>query len=123
MSWHDNRQRAFQVHRTVPAALRDRLTKSEDVDLGAQLPMLLRGLMYEDWNPTSKPIKDRKKERIPEHIAKSFRDDTEDFPKGGMSLFEILPSHVFAGEIGDVKHVLPADIRKLRPEGEATRGS
>ena len=36
-------------------ALRDRLSIGEAAQLGAQLPMMIRGLFYESWRPAGKP--------------------------------------------------------------------
>jgi uncharacterized protein (DUF2267 family) len=47
MGWQD-RQMAYSTLRAVLHTLRDRLTADEAVDLGAQLPMLIRGF-YEDF--------------------------------------------------------------------------
>ena len=41
--------KAYLALRTVLHALRDRLTLEEAVQLGAQLPMLVRGFYYEGW--------------------------------------------------------------------------
>jgi uncharacterized protein (DUF2267 family) len=43
----DDRPLAYAILRGVLHALRDRLPQAEVVDLGAQLPMLLRGLYYD----------------------------------------------------------------------------
>src|SRR6516225_9161143 len=68
LGW-DDRQRAYHALGAVLHALRDRLTVAEAADLGAQLPMLIRGLYYEGWTPNGKPIKERRKEDFLAHIA------------------------------------------------------
>ncbi|HEY7713558.1 MAG TPA: DUF2267 domain-containing protein, partial [Candidatus Binatia bacterium] len=42
LDWHDQPHKAYLALRTVLHALRDRLTVEEAVQLGAQLPMLVR---------------------------------------------------------------------------------
>jgi uncharacterized protein (DUF2267 family) len=46
----EDRHRAYMALRAVLHALRDRLTVEEVAQLGAQLPMLIRGLYYEGWD-------------------------------------------------------------------------
>ena len=71
LGW-DDRQRAYRALAVVLHALRDRLSVAEAADLGAQLPMLVRGLYYEGWTPKGKPIKERKREDFLAHIAAAF---------------------------------------------------
>jgi uncharacterized protein (DUF2267 family) len=123
LDWQD-RHRAYRALRAVLHALRDRLTVEETADLGAQLPMLIRGLYYEGWTPSGKPVKERKKEDLLAHIEAAFRDDPAISPEAvARAVFQVLQRHVSAGEIGDVKQILPAQIRALWPEGEVRRGS
>ncbi len=111
-----NHQQAYHVLRAVLHALRDRLTVAEAVDLGAQLPMLIRGLYYEGWTPSGKPVKERKKEEFLRHIAAALRESPDIYPEGVVwGVFKLLERHVSAGEIGDVKQILPAEIRALWP--------
>ncbi len=120
----EDREQAYHVFRAVFHALRDRLTVAEAVDLGAQLPMLIRGLYYEGWTPNGKPIKERKREEFLEHIATVLRQSPGIYPEGvAWGVFKVLQKHVSAGEIGDVKGVLPAEIRSLWPDREDHHGS
>jgi uncharacterized protein (DUF2267 family) len=123
LGWQD-RHRAYRALRVVLHALRDRLTVAETADLGAQLPMLIRGLYYEGWVPGDTPVKERKKEEFLTHIGSAFRDDPDLFPEAvAWAVFKVVQRHVSAGEIRDVKQILPRQIRALWPEGESQRGS
>ena len=123
LGWED-RHHAYHALGAVLHALRDRLTVVEAADLGAQLPMLIRGLYYERWSPNGKPVKERKKEDFLGHIAAAFPGRADIYPENlAWAVFKVLQRHVSAGEIGDVKHVLPAPIRSLWPAGEASHAS
>jgi len=117
LGWKD-RQQAYRAFRAVLHALRDHLTVKETADLGAQLPMLIRGLYYEGWTPRGKPVSERTKEEFLAHIAESYRNEKGIFPEEiAWSVFKVLQAHVSAGEIGDVKQILPPEIRSLWPKG------
>ncbi|MCS6927126.1 MAG: DUF2267 domain-containing protein, partial [Candidatus Binatia bacterium] len=68
LGWEEERHRAYLALRTVLHALRDRLTLEEAVDLGAQLPMLIRGFYYEGWTPHRVPRRERHKEEFLAHV-------------------------------------------------------
>ena len=112
----DNRRKAYDALRATLHALRDRLTVEEVAQLGAQLPMLLRGFYYEGWDPTRKPVKLRDREEFLSLVEAEFRaDDTLNPELIARAVFKVLTNRITAGEIEDVKHVLPAEIRSLWP--------
>jgi uncharacterized protein (DUF2267 family) len=95
-------------------ALRDRLSVEETAQLGAQLPMLIRGLYYEGWNPTGKPEKIRHKTAFLAPIRDHFRDDWQVDPEEvARAVLKVLTQHVSEGEIADIKHCLPTELRAL----------
>ena len=115
LGWRD-RHKAYLALRVTLHALRDRLTVEEVAQLGAQLPMLIRGFYYEGWDPTGKPLKERHKEEFLARIAEQFSgDDQADAEQVARAVFSVLSDRVTEGEIEDVKHVLPAELRELWP--------
>jgi uncharacterized protein (DUF2267 family) len=115
LSWQD-RHKAYLALRATLHALRDRLTVDEVAHLGAQLPMLIRGFYYEGWDPSHKPLRERHKEQFLAHIEHEFPgDDCVDPERVARSVFTVLAMRVSEGEIEDVKHVLPAEMRDLWP--------
>ena len=109
----DDRQVAYQALRATLHALRDRLTVEEVAQFGAQLPMLVRGFYYEGWDPTAKPLKLRHMEAFLAYIATEFNNDAVDPEQAAREVFALLAQRVTAGEIEDVKHILPAELREL----------
>jgi uncharacterized protein (DUF2267 family) len=115
LRWEE-RHRAYHALRAVLHGLRDHLTVDEVATLGAQLPMLVRGFYYEGWHPADKPLRERKKEQFLAHIAAAFRDDPSIDPEDvARAVFGLLARHVSGGEVGGLKHVLPAELRTLWP--------
>ena len=111
-----DRHWAYLILRATLHALRDRLTVEEVAQLGAQLPMLIRGFYYEGWDPTGKPLKARHKEQFLARIEQELRGDERVEPERlARAVFAVLAQRVSQGEIDDVRHVLPAEIRELWP--------
>jgi uncharacterized protein (DUF2267 family) len=116
LGWEDKPQNASLALRTALHALRDRLTVEEAVHLGAQLPILIRGVYYEGWKLTGKPKKERHKSDFLDHITAVFRDDdTVDPEKVMRAVFKVLARHISQGEIENVKHLLPRTLQELWP--------
>jgi len=110
------KHQAYSAMRATLHALRDRLTVEEVAQFGAQLPMLVRGFYYEGWVPAGKPLKERHAEEFLARIALELRkDDPIDPETIARAVFAVISRRVTEGEIEDVKHVLPTDIRHLWP--------
>jgi uncharacterized protein (DUF2267 family) len=90
--------------------LRDRLPTDEAAHLGAQLPMLVRGMYFEGWRPSGV----RTERRLVDELGDRFRDEWHDDPADyARSVFKVLAKHVSAGEMDDVNRVVPEDVRRL----------
>jgi uncharacterized protein (DUF2267 family) len=64
----EDRHHAYVALRAVLHALRDRLPPEVAVHLGAQLPILVRGIYYEGWHMAGKPVKDRSVQEFADHV-------------------------------------------------------
>jgi len=116
LGWQE-KQKAYLAMRAALHALRDRLTTDEVAQLGAQLPMLMRGFYYEGWDPSDKPLKERHRDQFLARIAQEFPgDECNDPERVARAVFLTLASRVSAGEIEDVQQVLPAELKDLWPE-------
>ena len=113
LGW-SNKSRSYRLLRSVLQALRDWLPVNEAADFAAQLPNLLRGVYYEQWRPATTPVKPRSKSDFLGRMDHAFVGDpilhTEDAVR---ITFRFLSTKIAAGEIADIKHALPADLRAL----------
>jgi len=114
------RNHAMLALRATLHALRDRLPLPEIAQLGAQLPLLLRGAYYEGWRPGKRPLKDRYGRGFIEAIEKSMGRRPGQPPVNAKriagAVFAVLDRRVSRGEICQVRNCLPAAIRSLWPE-------
>lgn len=115
VDWDDKR-RAYRLLRATLHALRDRLTAHEAVQLGAQLPMLIRGLYYDGWHMRDTPAPERTKAAFLSHIETAFKQDPNaDTESLVREVFKLLARKISRGEIEDIKHLLPPEVRALWP--------
>lgn len=111
-----DRQRAWRALGAVLMALRDRLTVEEAAHLGAELPLLVRGLYYDQWRPAEQPVPVRKRGEFLAMIEEDLADIRPlDPEEAARAVFTVLDRHIARGEVEKIKKVLPADIRALWP--------
>ncbi len=116
LNW-DDQKRAYKALRAVLHTLRDRLTVEEATDLAAQLPMLVRGIYFEGWNPTGKPNEMHTVEEFVGTVNDGFAIadyaeylEPEDITR---AVLKVISGHVSEGEIKDVVNSLPEKLREL----------
>jgi uncharacterized protein (DUF2267 family) len=110
----EDEQQAFRIVRAVLQTLRDRLTVVEAAHFASQLPMLLQGVYYHGWTPSHKPVKIRSREDFLEQIAEDLMQE-HDPEEACRTVFKMIERKMPAGQIEDIKNVLPQPIRDLWP--------
>lgn len=108
----DSRKIAYMSLRAVLHTLRDRLLLDEAVDLGAQLPLLIRGVYYDEWDPSRTPVKDRHLDDFLAHIKDRYTGEG-DMKQISKAIFKVLKNKITEGEINDVKGMMPDDLKEL----------
>jgi len=111
----ENRQQAYLVLRATLHTLRDRLPLEEVAHLGAQLPMLVRGIYYEGWRPSLEVCKLHREEFLASVLVHFFGTALEDSdPELAIrAAFSTLARNIAPGEIDKVIHLLPKDLREF----------
>lgn len=112
----DDPRKAQRALRAVLHALRDRMLPGEIADFASELPMLIRGLYYEGWNPGG-GTPDRSQEAFLQDVRDELQVPADpDADHCTHAVFAVLQKRISAGEIADVRDNLPEEIAALWPE-------
>jgi len=118
-----DRQVAWHVLGAVLRALRDRLPIGLSAHLGAQLPILVRGIYYDQWRPSEETLKLRSREEFLERVAEDLKDTRPVNVADGVKIvFQVLNHHIEPGQIEKVRQALPESVRTLWPAGGGRKG-
>jgi uncharacterized protein (DUF2267 family)/CBS domain-containing protein len=115
------RQLAWHTLSAVLRTLRDRLTIDLAAHLGAQLPLLIRGVYYEQWHPAGQPTRagtlDAFLALVGDKLVGARPVDVRDATR---AVFRVLSRHVTGGQIAKIKDALPEKIREFWPADSAS---
>jgi uncharacterized protein (DUF2267 family) len=115
LGWQD-RHRAWAALRAVLHALRDRLSVEEAAALGAQLPLLVRGVYYENFQPRRLPVRMRTRQELYERVGHELRGyDDMQLEEATAVVLDVLCEHISGGEAKHLGRVLPRDLAELFP--------
>ncbi|HEV3318243.1 MAG TPA: DUF2267 domain-containing protein [Solirubrobacteraceae bacterium] len=110
----DDRQYAYRVLRAVLHVLRDRLTIDAAAKLAAQLPTLIRGIYYEDWDPSRTPMPAHTVDTFLEHVVSEGRFSGETEASVAVTaVAAVLRKRLTLGEIDVILAVMPEKLRVL----------
>ena len=109
-----DKQIAWKVLSTVLHKLRDRLTLNLAAHLGAQLPLMVRGIYYDQFEPGKMPAELRSREEFVAEVAEWLSDTRPVDPEDAIrSVFRVLSRHISEGQVNKVRDALPKGLRQL----------
>jgi uncharacterized protein (DUF2267 family) len=108
-----DRQVAWKVLSVVLHKLRDRLPLGLAAHLGSQLPILIRGVYYDQFEPGKLPTECNSREEFVAEVAEWLTDTRPVDPDLAVrSVFKVLSNHVSEGQIAKVREALPRSLRQ-----------
>ena len=108
-----DRQVAWKVLSVVLRKLRDRLPIGLAAHLGAQLPLLIRGTYYDQFEPSKLPTECDTHEQFVAEVAEWLSDIRPVDPDMAVrTVFKVLSHHVDPGQIAKVREALPRGMRQ-----------
>jgi uncharacterized protein (DUF2267 family) len=111
----ERRNQSYNALRAVLHALRDRLTVDETSHFASQLPMMIRGLYFDGWDPSVVPMKMSREEFLA-RVRVDFPFEIE----GGIehlvqTVLQALNRYVTQGEWDDIKSTMPKELVSVLP--------
>lgn len=112
----DDRRAAYTALRGVLHALRDRLPVANVVKLGAQLPLLVRGIYYDGWHPKADGELPhvRTLEQFLALVERDFPPGSEiDSEDAARAVLGVMDRHLDPNETAKIVQLLPKPIQAL----------
>ncbi|HEU5016875.1 MAG TPA: DUF2267 domain-containing protein [Pseudolabrys sp.] len=115
-----DRQTAWHALGAVLRTLRDRLPLNLSVHLGAELPILIRGLYYDQWRPSEQPTKWRSADEFLEQVTERLdRVKPVNVTQAARGVFHAIDHYVEPHQVEHVRNALPEPVRILWTAGNA----
>ena len=109
-----DRHTAWKVLSTVLHQLRDGLPVDLAAHLGAQLPLLIRGVYYDQFTPAKLPSGCDTPEAFRAEVAEGLRDARPVDPDEAIAaVFALLDRHLSPGQIAKLRNALPIGLRMI----------
>lgn len=109
-----DRHVAWKVLSVVLHKLRDRLPIELTAHLGSQLPLLVRGVFYDQYQPAKQPSDCKTLEAFVAEVGEWLSDTRPVDPKRAVrAVFAVLSHHVPEGQLDKVRGTLPSTLRSF----------
>jgi uncharacterized protein (DUF2267 family) len=113
LGWEDENM-VYIAFRSVIQTLRDRLPIEEAIELGDELPMVMKGIYYEGYSTRHKPDKIKNREEFFQKVQEKSSRRPIQTEEATRAVFHLLDTKLSgAGEIKQVRSNLPKDIQNL----------
>ncbi|MGJ8623081.1 MAG: DUF2267 domain-containing protein [Yoonia sp.] len=111
-----NEREVLRLLRSVLCTIRDHLPVNEMAQFSAQLPLILRGMFFEGWQPKNTTVHER---HLAEFIATIEETISEVLDYRGeadiAAVFKTINAHISRGEVEDVRACFPQELREFWP--------
>ena len=112
---------AWKVLATVLQKLRDRLPTPLAAHLGAQLPLLVRGIYYDQFEPGRLPSARKSRDGFVAEVAEELSGSRPVSADHAVRcVFGILSRHISDGQVRKIRDALPHGMRELWSEERQT---
>jgi len=111
-----DRQQAYHALRGVLLTLRDRFPVDEALDLAAELPMVIRGVYFEEYTAANKPTK-YDKDEFPRQLGDELDAGGVTNPpnKVRRTVFAVVDRQISEDESEQIQNAMPKDIQRMWP--------
>ena len=111
----DNERAAYAALRATLHAVRDRLPVELVAHLGAELPLLVRGVYYDGWHPSSTRLREAHHADFCDSMRRELQahDELQDVERVARSVLSVFDRRIEPGQIEHVLDALPKDARRL----------
>ncbi len=115
LGWTSKRS-TLRLMRVTLHRIRDHLLVDELAQFSAQLPIIIRGFLFEGWVPKRTPLKERHAAEFLSAIHSEMEGSEEYRGHDDIKcVFDLLNARLSLGEIEDIRASLPSELRLLWP--------
>ncbi|MFD2248278.1 DUF2267 domain-containing protein [Pontibacter ruber] len=116
----DDMNKAGRIFRAVLQAIRDRLPVNEAIHFAAQLPIIWKGIYFDQYDPDKVPVTIRDAQEWINYIRNKnafaanndFQQDDE-ITASFRAVFNVLQRHMSDGQLQQVKQAMHQEIQEL----------
>lgn len=115
LDWSSKRS-TLRLLRVTLHHIRDHLLVEELAQMSAQLPVMIRGFLFEGWVPKQTPIKERSAGDFVGFVTHQMGDTAEYRGRDDIiCVFDLLNARLSRGEVEDIRGNLPEAVRDVWP--------
>ena len=119
-----DRQTAYHASRAVLLSVRDRIGIDNAAHLAAQLPLMIRGIFYENFHPAGTPTQEDTQDAFLKKISSLVSPSIDLDPhKAAKSVLRVLYERIDPNEVAKVASLFPMPLRSLWPEDTGVPGT
>ena len=111
----ENERAAYAALRATLHALRDRLPVELVAHFGAGLPILVRGIYYEGWHPSTARLKAARDKDISELMRVELRghDELQNVEQVAAKVMRVIDQHMDPGQVDHIFDAWPKQVRDI----------